>query len=254
MASRIRTDPPDEGTMMSEQTVYGAVTESMHQAARQGAHPPPAQVEGRRPQVGDADGLRLLHRRGLRRGADPGASGRRLRRQRGLRLRHHRAGDHRRADPAGPGRGAWCTARAGGGRPAVRQLRGWPGTSPCDGDAVPQGGRRARREAGGRRTRGRTDRRVERRRHPGDGAHRLHPAERERSRRVPRPGPRRRRRADGPRRDRGAGGRGVRRGDGDGARRAGHPDHRQADDSHRRNRRGTRTATHRCSSGRTWPA
>ena len=49
---------------MSEQTVYGAVadSESAFQAAHQGTHPSPAQVEGRRPQVGHVDGLRLLHR------------------------------------------------------------------------------------------------------------------------------------------------------------------------------------------------
>ena len=51
-----------------------------------------------------------------------------------------------------------------------------------------------------------------------------------------------------------AGGRRDRRRAGDGARRTGHPDHRQADHPHRRHRRRARTATPRCWCGRTWRA
>ena len=189
---------------MSEQTVYGAATDSRtgHSSADQGPHPPPAEVEGRGPQVGHADGLRLLHRPHLRRGRDPRAAGRRFGGQRGLRLRHHGAGDRRRADPAGARRGARRTARAGGGRSAVRQLRGGPAAGIGHRDALHEGDRRARGQARGRRARRRADRDADAGRHPGDGAHRLHPAERQRARRLPRPGPRRCRRADRPRRHR----------------------------------------------------
>ena len=237
---------------MSEQTVYGAADRVRPRT--QGPHPSPAEVEGRGPQVGHADGLRLLHRPRLRRRRHPGAAGRRFGRQRGLRLRHHRAGDHRRADPAGPRRGAWRPACAGGRRPAVRQLRVRPGAGAGHGHPVHEGDRRARGQAGGRRARRRSDRDADAGRHPRDGPHRVHPAERERSRRLPRPGPRRRRRADRPRRDRRAGGRRDRRRAGDGARRTGHPDHRQADHPHRRHRRRVPTATRRCWCGRTWRA
>ena len=185
---------------MSEQTVYGAATDD--QAAHQGPHPSPAEVEGRGPQVGHADGLRLLHRPRLRRRRDSGAAGRRLRRQRGLRLRHHRAGDRRRADPAGARRGPRRPARAGGRRPAVRQLRGRAAAGAGHRDPLPEGDRRARGQAGGRRAGGRSDRDADAGRHPGGGPHRLHPAERQRPRRLPGAGPRRRRRADRPRRDR----------------------------------------------------
>ena len=65
--------------------------------------------------------------------------------------------------PAGARRRARCAARAGGRRPAVRQLRRPARAGAGHRDPVHEGDRRARGEAGGRRAGRRSDRDVERR-------------------------------------------------------------------------------------------
>ena len=122
-----RIDPTTHEGQRCLSRLFTAQPVCARQAANQDPHPSPAEDEGRRPQVGHAHGLRLLDRPHFRRRRYPGAAGRRLRRQRRVRLRHHRADLGRRTDPAGPRRGARRPARAGGRRPAVRQLRGRPG-------------------------------------------------------------------------------------------------------------------------------
>ena len=78
-------------------------------------------------------------------------------------------------------------------RPAVRLLPGSARAGARHGDAVHEGGRRARGQARGRPALAPAVEPLTALRHPRDGAHRLHPAERARARRLPRAGPRRRR-------------------------------------------------------------
>ena len=91
-----------------------------------------------------------LDRAGLRRRGHPGAAGRRLGRDGGVRPRHHDPGDRGRPDPADRGGGPRHQPRAGRGRPAVRLLPGLARGGTGHRRPVPEGGRRARGQARGR--------------------------------------------------------------------------------------------------------
>ena len=203
--------------------------------------------------MGDAHGLRHVHRRDLRRGRHPRAARRRQRRQQRLRLRDHGAGHGRPPRPAVQGRDELGQARDGRRRPAVRLLPGQPPAGARHRDPVHEGGHGPRGQARGRQADGSRGRAAGARRHPGHGPHRLHPAERARARRLQGAGPRLRgRQADGGRpRARGRRLLRHRHGDGAGARSRRRSPRRCA--SRRSASAPARTATPRCSSGRTWP-
>ena len=144
-------------------------------------------------------------------------------------------------------------ARDGRRRPAVRLLPGQPAAGPRHRDPVHEGGHGARGQARGRQADGARGRAARARRHPRHGPHRLHPAERARARRLQGAGPRRRRRPADRGRPRARGRRLLRHRHGDGARRRWRRGSPRRCASRRSASAPARTATPRCSSGRTWP-
>ena len=116
--------------------------------------------------------------------------GRRLARHGDARARDHRAGDARDDDPAGPRGDARLRAGAGGGRYAVRLLRGVEGAGLHERRAGDEGNRLRRDQGRGRPAAGRDDCLSRRARRAGDGACRPHAAGDQHHRLVPRPGPR----------------------------------------------------------------
>src|SRR6266571_981584 len=145
-------------------------------------------VQGRRPTLRHAHGLRLSERSDPRRGRHPDPACRRQPGHGDAGLPDDSAGDARRDDPPRQGGGPWVAAGPAGGRHAVHVVSRVGRAGDRERGAFRAGRRDARGEAGGRRPRCRDHEAADRDGHPGDGAPRIDTAVRAPDGRLQGPG------------------------------------------------------------------